>query len=429
MKKLFVTVGLAAVGVSSLQAQYAPGISAEEMSKPWSLGATLRGFYDDNYLTLHKAQSTYGVEVSPAVSLNHSVDQTSYSVSYVFDYRWYDAHNTADSSHQFNGTLHHSFSERYSLTVSDSFLVAQDPGVEGRFNGGLNNTPLRVSGNNVHNNGTLTGTAELTQLLDLKASYANNLYEYQQTFGDVYNPTSQPVSPSYDALLSRMEHLATLDLDWKIEPDLTGILGYQYGHTGYTSKEGIIFDAARNPIIFSQIRNNDSDFLYVGADKDFTSELHASVRVGGEYIDYYNAHTSKVSPYVDASVLWQYSPGSTAQVGIKHQHNATDVVGASVSATGKPVLDEESTAAYASVNQKLGDLTASLLGQFQYSTFNGGGLNGQSEDFLILGLNLAYRITPYLSGEAGYNWNKLVSDLSGRDYTRNQIYIGVRATY
>ena len=156
-----------------------------------------------------------------------------------------------------------------------------------------------------------------------------------------------------------------------------------------------------------------------------------SIRVGGEYVDYYNAPSKleKVSPYVDASVIWQYSPGSSAQVGVKNEHNATDVVG-TVGSGSDPVLDAESTAAYASVNQKLGDLTASVLGQFQRSTFIGGGVqNTESEDFLILGLNLAYRITPYLSGEAGYNWNKLVSDISGRDYTRNQVYIGVRAAY
>jgi hypothetical protein len=432
MKKILVTVGLAALGASSLHAQYAPGISSEEMSKPWSLGVSLRGFYDDNYLTLPKslAVSTYGVEVSPAVSLNHSVDQTSYSLSYIFDYRYYEQTSTSDSSHQFNGSLHHSFSERYSMTVSDSFVIAQQPTV---LDTTVLSTPLRVNGNNVHNTGTLSGTAALTPTLDLQASYVNNLYAYQQTFGDVFNPVGAPISPSYSALLDRIEQRAALDLDWKVQPDLTGILGYEYGHTGYTSDEAIIYNGpVGSPLnVYSKERNNDSDFFYVGADKDFTSELHGSIRAGGEYVDYYAApaKTSKVSPYVDASVTWQYLQGSTAQLGVKHLHNATDVVGG-VGSAANPVLDEESTATYASVNQKLGDVTASVLGQFQYSEFNGGGaLNGKAEDFLILGLNLAYRITPYLNGEAGYNWNKLVSDVSGRDYTRNQIYIGVRATY
>jgi hypothetical protein len=422
MKKLFVTVGLTAIGASALHAQFAPTMSSEEMAKPWSLGATLRGFYDDNYLTLPKseAQSTYGIEFSPSVALNHSTDQTSYSLSFIYDLRWYEQTSTSDSSYQFNATMSHAFSERYSMTAGDSFVIAQEPNVVDTT---VLSTPLRVSGNNVHNTATLSGTAALTQLLDLKASYENDLYAYQQLAGDVPQPQTVP---SYSALLDRMYQLFSLDLDWKVQPDLTGVLGYQYGHTGYTSPEGIVFSSPGHAIAFSKQRNSDSHFFYVGADKDFTSELHGSIRAGGEYMDYYNVHTSKVSPYVDASMTWQYAQSSTAQVGIKHLHNATDVVGA----TASPVLDSESTAAYASVNHKLtGDLTGSLLGQFQRSTFNGGSVNGQSEDFLILGLNLAYRITPYLSGEAGYNWNKLVSDISTRDYTRNQIYIGVRATY
>ena len=93
-------------------------------------------------------------------------------------------------------------------------------------------------------------------------------------------------------------------------------------------------------------------------------------------------------------------------------------------------MDAETTAAYLSVNQKItGGFTGGLLGQFQHSAFNGGTVNGQSEDFFILGLNFAYRFNPYLSAETGYNWNKLVSDVSGRDYTRNMVYVGVRATY
>ena len=51
MKKIIASVGLVAAGAASVQAQYAPGLTSQEMTKPWSLSASLRGFYDDNYLT------------------------------------------------------------------------------------------------------------------------------------------------------------------------------------------------------------------------------------------------------------------------------------------------------------------------------------------------------------------------------------------
>ena len=93
MKKLIASVGLAALGVSTLHAQYSPGPTPAEMAKPWSLGLTLRGFYDDNPLTLPNAaaRTTYGTEVSPSASLNHTVNNTTCNLSYVYDWRYYES--------------------------------------------------------------------------------------------------------------------------------------------------------------------------------------------------------------------------------------------------------------------------------------------------------------------------------------------------
>ena len=49
MKKFIASAGLVTVGAASLHAAYAPGLTPMETSKPWSLAASLRGFYDDNY--------------------------------------------------------------------------------------------------------------------------------------------------------------------------------------------------------------------------------------------------------------------------------------------------------------------------------------------------------------------------------------------
>jgi len=103
MNKLIVSVGLAALGASTLHAQYSPTVTPAEMAKPWSVAASVRGFYDDNYLTLPSsaARSTYGMEFSPSGSLNYSVNNTAITASYVFDWRYYDASSTSDMSHQF----------------------------------------------------------------------------------------------------------------------------------------------------------------------------------------------------------------------------------------------------------------------------------------------------------------------------------------
>ena len=54
MKKIIASAGLVAVSAAGLQAA-APGLSPMEAAKPWSISATLRGFYDDNYTAAHKS--------------------------------------------------------------------------------------------------------------------------------------------------------------------------------------------------------------------------------------------------------------------------------------------------------------------------------------------------------------------------------------
>ena len=50
MKKIVSAAGMAALGVVGLHAAAGDGLTRMETSKPWSLKANLRGFYDDNVL-------------------------------------------------------------------------------------------------------------------------------------------------------------------------------------------------------------------------------------------------------------------------------------------------------------------------------------------------------------------------------------------
>jgi uncharacterized protein (PEP-CTERM system associated) len=109
-------------------------------------------------------------------------------------------------------------------------------------------------------------------------------------------------------------------------------------------------------------------------------------------------------------------------VGARHSRIATDA----------SALDQENTTAYGSFNYRvLPPLTASLIGQYQYNTFENGSLSfrDKSENFWLLGLNLTYEINRFLAAEAGYNYDRLDSDLGFRSFTRNRVYVGLRASY
>ncbi|MGD0813260.1 MAG: outer membrane beta-barrel protein [Verrucomicrobiota bacterium] len=446
MKRICFSAGLVALGAAAAHAQYAPGLAYTEMTKPWSFTGVVRGFYDDNYLTLPKnfpgflpngtvgevhSRDSFGIEASPGIYYNHSVENTLLSASYVYDVDWYeDREGTTFQTHAFNAKIDHEFSERYKVTASDSLVSAQDPGT---IDPTVVATPLRVPGSNLRNTGNLDFTAQLTRLFDVHVGYANSDYWYQQAAGDEFLFPGEGQYASYQALLDRMDQTAAVDLRWKVLPETTGVFGYQYEDVGYTSHEYIIYPSIVNgvasPGFRANSRNSDTQYVYVGADESFTPNLNGSIRAGGMYIDYYNDVYHTLSPYVDASLTYQYMPQSTAQFGLRQTHNATDVAGVG---TTSPVLDEESTAVYLSVSHRVTSrFTASALAQAQYSSFNGGGsaYDNSGEDFYTLNINFAYHFTPWLAGETGYNYSKLNSDLLDRSYTRDVVYLGVRATY
>ena len=74
MKKIVASVGLVTLSASALQTAIAQDVTAPDASKPWSVSATLRGFYDDNPGTVPNDISvanreSFGFEISPAAAL------------------------------------------------------------------------------------------------------------------------------------------------------------------------------------------------------------------------------------------------------------------------------------------------------------------------------------------------------------------------
>ncbi len=440
MNKIITSAGLVVLGTASLQAAYAPELSESDASKPWSVAATLRGFYDDNYTTRPKlvddgtghaiqgARSSFGFDLSPSANLKIAHDQTYIGLSYIYDMRYYDdrRNNSADQSHQVDFTLNHSFTERYKLDLGDSFVIAQEPQV---LDPDLVTLPLRADGNNLRNTAHGSFTAQMTEELSLVLGYSNTIYDYEMT-----GPSS------YSALLDRMEHLGSLNLRWQALPSTVAVLGYEYGVVDHTSKDSLgpvlFVNSPADPFYVNpNIRDERSHYAFVGVDQFFNPQLSASIRVGAQFTDYNNLHvgsTDTISPYVDASLTWNFAEGSAFQVGVRNQRSATDVVGTDAAS---PVLDAETTGVYGSISHHiLPMLVGSLVGQFQHSDFRGGSANGQAEDFYTLGVNFNYQFNQYFSGDLGYNYDKLESDvgagtLFARSYDRNRVYLGIRANY
>src|SRR4051812_2375688 len=92
MKKIVASVGLFAVGASGVHAASSAALTSDS-AKPWSVTATLRGFYDDNVGTSPKGTphvDAFGFEVRPGFNLNWQLEQSLISLGYLYSFRYYD---------------------------------------------------------------------------------------------------------------------------------------------------------------------------------------------------------------------------------------------------------------------------------------------------------------------------------------------------
>ena len=425
MKRMITTAGLTALGAASL----APGFAQEVSQKPWAVGATIKGFYDDNIYTYSKKlQNTipnfqadsWGFSVAPDATYNLKTDQTALGLSYIYTMTYFvdRPRPRDDQSHQANAKLSHSFSERNRIDVSDSFASAQEPSILDPSVGIA--TPIRTPGTNNRNSGRINFESDFTEQLGVDLGYNNTVYDYEE------DSTTAPVG-SRSAVLDRMEHEIYFDGNYLVAPKTKLTLGYRYGVIDYTSQDLFV------PGVRGTERDSNSHFVSVGVRQDLNAQLVLSGKVGVQITEYQNKQLfggDKTSPYAEASARWQYAEGSSAQLNIKHQRIATDVRADQV---GQLVADAEITSVMLSVSHALtSKIRIDGSAMYQHSEFNSGGGGGSPADELFFGsLMVTYQFNPFIAVEGGYMFDRLDSDLLGgfRSYTRNRVFIGTRLTY
>lgn len=435
MKKIFVSVGVVALGAAAVHASDAGLAMGGDNSKPWSVGASLRGFYDDNYTTSPNdtKRDSFGLTASPYIAYKLPLDQTTLGFRYTYGASWYQdradlnsENNAWDQSHEFELLLNHSFNERFTLDVTDSFVIAQEPAL-------LNDValPYRTEGNNIRNHGEITLNGTLTRQLSFVVGYQNSFYDYDNEGSGV--PATDAFDPSLSGLLDRVEHEALFNLRWQALPRTVLVGGYNYKQVDYTSDEVVAPTILPVTYLDSKTRNSRSHIFYGGVDQNFTKELTLSLRLGAEMVEKYNApagdpNDEATSPWGTIGLTYNYAAGSSVQIGFTHKRNQTDVV--QPDALGYITSDQQTSVIYGNINHRFTPkLSGRLSLQWQDSQFFGGANDGISENFLYGGVSCAYRFSQYLTGDLGYDFSQLTSDISGRDYDRNRIYLGVTAAY
>lgn len=413
MNKIIASAGMLAVGTAGLQAANTVDLGRQETTKPWSVSAALRAFYDDNYATVPSSlkEGSAGIQFRPGIAYNLPLDQTQIRLSYTYDLRYFFDRegDDTDQAHEFLAKLDHRFSERYRLKVSDSFVYSSEPEVLDPSG----NSTLRTKADGMRNLGSIDLIAQITELVSTEIGYANWFYEY---FDD--GPGSR------SAMLDRMVHMIHIDGRYQIREHTLGLLGYQYGIVDYTGNDPLWAGFSEK----GDYRNNTSHYVYVGADHSFSSTFSGTLRAGVQYTEYDNdVSDSTLSPYLDLQATYVYLPGSYVQLGARIMRTPTDIVGPN---PDELTTDADSGSIYANVKHRFTqNITGTLLGQYQVSRFNGGIYDGDLENFFVAGANLEYRINRWWSVDVGYNFDRVDSDIANRSFSRNRVYGGVLARY
>jgi len=431
MKKIVASVGLVAVGVTGLQADVFPGLTAES-GKPWTASATLRGFYDDNPSTQPNSlrpQGSYGFEVSPAIEFLFPWEQTTLSFGYVYSLKYYENKLVNSNGHDVNtqdvhAGLTHAFSERYSISVKDSFVIGQEP--DFLRAGNTFTTFQSYSGNNMRNYGAIDFLAQLTPEFGLELGYANTLV----TYSDNTDPAVTGQA-SNAGLLNEMDNAVHLDGRYQIQPQTVGILGVQLRQTDFTADQDISPGApySNGQPIMSDSRNARSYYGYLGLDHNFRPDFTGSVRLGGRYTDYFNSLDGQTqgSPYAMASLKYTYLPESYFELGGSYDYSPTSLY-PGVNSVNQINTSAEAGTVFMALNHRIvPKLYGSILAQYQNSMYVGGVYDGESDNFFLVGLNLRYQFNPNFSAGVGYNYDNLTGVQA--HYDRNRVYIGVTGSY
>jgi len=442
MKNLFVSAGLVALSAAAFQSAIADDSTGP---KYWSVGATLRGFYDDNYAISPSQKGSAGVEFSPTISFHVPLQQTDLGIRYTYGLYYYQdrqdiGDNAFDQTHQVDLWVNHAFNEQWKGRVADTFAAGQEPELLNPNPVAGVATPYRISGDNISNHGALGLDTDWTRLFSTSLAYNNAVYDYQNS-GAVINSdgvlmVGNVPGASLSGILDRVEENASLDLKWHLLPETTAFVGYSFAWVNYTGNEPItgpfLLPNGSLFVYHSSDRDSLTHYGYLGIQQAFTPNLNATVRGGASYTDVYgdplNATTSW-APYADLSLSYTYMPGSYAQVGFTHDISATDQIARNIT-DGQIAQYAENSVVYVDVNHRFTPkLIGTVIGRIQYTTYQGGAVNSSDTTDYGIGVNLTYQFNPHFSVDAGYNYDNVVSDIAGYGYSRNRVYLGLSANY
>ena len=416
---------LGAVGLSAAESAL---VSTNDAAKPWSVSATVGGFYDNNVMTQPSSytgkKDNWGFVVSPGGSFRKDWGRTLLDLDLVYGYRYY-AEGTFfgkehDETYNVGLLFDHKFNEHWRIRVKDSFVSSNEPDdIDNSIS-----TPLRGDYFGQRNHGEVSIFTQFSENFGTEFCFDTYFYHYRQP--------GVPDAGSTAALLDRLEHYPHLDLRARLNENVIGLVGYQLGCLDNYGQDSL-FPNQPGTGINGNTRDTYSHYFYGGVDVAVNSEFTLQAKLGMHYTHWDNIspEMTDLMPYVNLAGTYQICPKTSVRFGVKYDRAATDIIGNSWNTL---TLDQAYLLVQAGLTHQLcSKVNGTLSCQYHWSVFHGnaGSVDGESENFYSIGAGLDYQFASHWTALANYHFDLLDSALTtvDRSFDRSRVQVGVRATF
>ena len=295
------------------------------------------------------------------------------------------------------------------LTLGSTILV--DYLTEPNFDnpGGLNSR----SGNYLYTTDQFFFNYAWSRRFSTKTSYTLEAYQYEDQAIGLFS--------------DRSAHTFGNEFQLQMVPTTKLVAEYRYGIVNYQHDGDIIIPAQFNffgmqiaPAVRLQ-NNSTTQFVLLGIDHTFNPRFSGSIRGGAEFRSYDSGGDS-TSPYFEGTLNYVVGKRTTVSWNARYGIEEPGVTGS-----------QSRTTFRTGIHGKF-DLTSRVStaldlyythDQYHALTSAFTPIAPFSEDSFDAGLSLHFAITPLIGVQAGYHYTDIISDLAGREYSRNRVSGGV----
>jgi Putative beta-barrel porin 2 len=361
---------------------------------PLQFSATARGGYDnleyDNPLPGQENFESYYGQVGLGLTYTDADQVTPWSVALDlgaihyfdsiprYDDTFYNARLSFNIVHQINQRL----------KISDNFYLSY----EAQPNLALGGTTTLFNGQYLYGFNNFNVSYAWSQRFSTTTSYTVDGIAYED--GEV------------SAAEDRLSHLIAQQFSYAVTRNTSVVGEYRYRHTTYRNSDG---------------RDFGSHFVLAGIDQAWSQRFTGSFRAGAEFFS--SDRTSSTAPYAEVALNYAVARRTQARWFGSLGYDAAELGNFS---------SRYSVRTGATLNHQFTKRFGANAGlQYVYSDFdsNTAGTDSLTEHSMLLSAGLRYQVLENLSVDANYNYSILNSDDDTRNFQRNNVSLGVTASF